>query len=193
MPELETPELETPELETPELETRFETDPPETDSLKNDQKIMKALADSHMECEYEMAMDQRDPLLYDPYQNALNALELVYHSIDNQRLIPLIIVRDITKPTLYATLSRDPGWMGMSPALPMLDGLQAVVMTFKHHRPTLILAILDDSPNDVITTLPEHPQRNGKNVSGMDSLVRVLEYHGATPRFMYRKRPEALK
>lgn len=178
--------------EMPELETQVEKHSPEMDWLKSDQQTVMALTDSHLECEYEMAMNQDDPLPFDPSQNPPNALEPVYYTID-RRLMPLIIVRDITKPPVYATLSRNPGWTGMPPALPMLNGLQALIMTYRHHGPTLILAILDNSPDVILPTRPEHPQRNKQNVRGMDSLVKVLEYHGAAPRFMYKKRPTALR
>ena len=174
---------------------------PTTDRPDSDPQILKRLADAHTECEYEMSMFGKDPDDADepdepddpdpdnpgPDRRLESSLE-VLSDIMGKDLIPMFIVRyPNQRIPVYAALSRDPRWTGMSPSLPLLHGLDAVISTFRHHRPMLIGAMPSSEYSRQFPTRPEHPAKNRKNVRGIESLVRVLEYHGATPRFRYQQ------
>ena len=85
----------------------------------------------------------------------------------------------------FAVLSRDPEWMGLSPILPKLAGMDVTVTCYPQGYPMVITAMLPEHLDPYVRTvlqnsrMPEE-QRNEENWV----LEQVLRYHGAKPYFM---------
>ncbi len=85
----------------------------------------------------------------------------------------------------FAVLSRDPEWMGLSPILPKLAGMDVTVTCYPQGYPMVITAMLPEHMDPYVRTvlqnsrMPEE-QRNEENWV----LEQVLRYHGAKPYFM---------
>ncbi len=85
----------------------------------------------------------------------------------------------------FAVLSRDPEWMGLSPILPKLAGMDVTVTCYLQGYPMVITAMLPEHMDPYVRTvlqnsrMPEE-QRNEENWV----LEQVLRYHGAKPYFM---------
>ena len=159
---------------------------PIQDRPGSDPYILKRLTHAHTECEHLTSTLNDNPDAFNPARDIRATVEAL-SDLMGKDLIPLVIIPPHSRRVVYAALSRDPRWAGMSPSLPLLQGLDAVISTFRHHRPMLIGAITSSEYTQQFPTRPEYQAKNRKNVRGTQSLISVLEYHGATPRFRYQQ------
>ena len=63
-------------------------------------------------------------------------------------------------------MGRSPDWTGLCPALLMVEGLEAVTMTYRRHRLSAIFAVRGNSFTGPMPTKPENPGKNKQNTRG---------------------------
>lgn len=153
-----------------------------------DARILQDLYEAQVECYEYINSDHFQATIKDSSQESPAAIGLTFFAqrLSTDTTIGMAIIREeghdpIEVAYTAAAISRSPDWMGLHPALPMLEGLTAMVFTDHDGNPQVIVAIpahrIEPESHDIprCSDKPNHPTNEQ-----VRTLEQVLIFHRAT-------------